>query len=76
MLKDKKEIGHKANDYIEHDENVTFSKKLLTVDWLKSQQNIPNNTLYLSKGVIISPLAKDMIKEKRLTVRYVKDDAS
>lgn len=76
LLKDKKELEHKPNDYIEHDENATFSKKLLTVDWLKSQQNLPNNTLYLSKGVIISPLAKDMIKEKRLTVRYMKGDAS
>ncbi|OIK15990.1 hypothetical protein BIV60_06795 [Bacillus sp. MUM 116] len=48
-----------------------FKKKLLTHDWIESQAHFPNNSIYLSKGVIISPLAKDLLKEKKLTVRFI-----
>jgi hypothetical protein len=51
--------------------HLTFKKKLLTPDWILAQAHFPNDIIYLPKGVIISPLAKDMLKEKKLTVSYI-----
>ncbi|WP_331280337.1 hypothetical protein [Bacillus sp. UNC438CL73TsuS30] len=53
------------------DGGLTFKKKLLTPEWIKAQQEFPNHTLTLPKGVIISPLAKDLLKEKKLTIKYI-----
>lgn len=50
---------------------LTFNKKLLTPGWIQSQSNIVNDTIYLSKGVIISPLARDLIKERKLTLKVI-----
>ncbi|WP_244933545.1 hypothetical protein [Neobacillus mesonae] len=55
-------------------ENVIFSKKLLTPDWIQAQVHFPNCTVYLKQGTIISPLAKDLLKEKKLTVKFFKRD--
>ncbi|WP_026573448.1 hypothetical protein [Bacillus sp. UNC438CL73TsuS30] len=49
---------------------LTFKKKLLTPEWIQAQKEFPNQTLYLPKGVIISPLAKDLIKEKKLAIKF------
>lgn len=56
------------------DENMIFTKKLLTPNWIQAQGQFLNNTIYLSKGVIISPLAQDLLKEKKLTVRFIEKD--
>lgn len=56
----------------DHEGKLVFSKKLLTPNWIKLQDSIPDNTIYLSKNVIISPLAKDLIKEKKLTIKVMK----
>lgn len=50
---------------------LTFNKKLLTPGWIQSQSNIIDDTIYLSKGVIISPLARDLIKERKLTLKVI-----
>lgn len=50
---------------------LTFKKKLLTPDWILAQAHFPNDTIYLPKGVIISPLAKDLLKEKKLIVSFI-----
>ncbi len=49
----------------------TFKKKLLTADWIRAQSHFPNDTILLPKGVIISPLAKDLLKERKLTVQFI-----
>lgn len=54
--------------------NVIFNKKLLTPEWIHAQPHFPNSTVYLQKGVIISPLAKDLLKEKKLIVKFFKKD--
>ncbi|MEK3935454.1 hypothetical protein MKY41_09035 [Sporosarcina sp. FSL W7-1349] len=56
----------------EYEGKLTYTKKLLTQKWIQSQNSIPDNTIYLSKNVIISPLAKDLIKEKKLTIKVMK----
>ncbi len=64
------EFPGKRNDQTQEN-NLTFEKKLLTPDWIQSQSTITNDTIYLSKGVIISPLAKDLIKERKLTLKVI-----
>ncbi|WP_371261510.1 hypothetical protein [Bacillus sp. MUM 116] len=59
------EINHPGNDCL------TFKKKLLTPEWINSQPEFPDHTLTLPKGVIISPLAKDLIKEKKLILKFI-----
>lgn len=50
---------------------TVFEKKLLTPAWIQSQKEIVDNTIYLSNDVIISPLAKDLVKEKKLTIKLM-----
>lgn len=50
---------------------LVCTKKLITVEWVEGQSNIPNDTIYVKKKTIISPLAKDYMKEKGLTITYV-----
>ncbi|MFC7392698.1 hypothetical protein [Scopulibacillus cellulosilyticus] len=48
-----------------------FQGKLLTADWVLSHSDFPDQELLVRKGTIISPLAKDLLKEKKLTVQYM-----
>lgn len=52
-------------------DTFTFRGKLLTADWLSAQSDIPDKTIYLPKGTIVSPLALDLMKEKKLAVQYI-----
>lgn len=71
-IKDEKnKEGNKNNKKETLTDGSTLTKKLLTPEWIKSQSNISNNTINIYKATIISPLAKDMIKEKGLNVRYI-----
>ncbi|WP_313958700.1 hypothetical protein [Bacillus sp. X1(2014)] len=64
--------GLSGNPSVSSSENqLTFIKKLLTPDWILAQSHFPKDTIYLPKGAIISPLAKDLLKEKKLTVSYI-----
>ena len=53
---------------------LVFNKRLLTAEWIQEQPHIPNNVIYIAKGTIISPLAKDMLKEKKLSIKIAKKD--
>ncbi|WP_311202578.1 hypothetical protein [Peribacillus aracenensis] len=55
-------------------DHFSYTKKLLTSDWFESKSYSPNDTIYLQKGTIISPLAKDLIKANKLNVLFVKKD--
>ncbi|MFH0069276.1 hypothetical protein [Peribacillus sp. NPDC056705] len=55
-------------------EHLSYTKKLLTTEWFESKSYSPNDTIYLQKGTIISPLAKDLIKANKLNVLFVKKD--
>ncbi|MGE7185951.1 hypothetical protein ACQKKK_18795 [Peribacillus sp. NPDC006672] len=54
--------------------HLSYTKKLLTTDWFEAKSYSPNDTIYLQKGTIISPLAKDLIKANKLNVLFVKKD--
>jgi hypothetical protein len=48
-----------------------FQGRLVSADWVKQQLKNTNFTrLTLGKGTILSPLAKDMLKEKGISVLY------
>ncbi|SIS04723.1 hypothetical protein SAMN05878482_110118 [Peribacillus simplex] len=55
-------------------DHLSYTKKLLTTDWFESKSYSPNDTIYLQKGTIISPLAKDLIKANKLNVLFVKKE--
>lgn len=44
--------------------------KLLTAEWVKAQADFPDAGLVLRQGTILSPLAKDMLKEKGIAIHY------
>ncbi|WP_103104587.1 hypothetical protein [Brevibacillus reuszeri] len=44
--------------------------KLLTAEWVKAQAEFPDAGLVLRQGTILSPLAKDMLKEKGIAIHY------
>ncbi|MGG3555827.1 hypothetical protein ABES23_03890 [Peribacillus frigoritolerans] len=69
--------GQNKQDYLENhskDNRLSYTKKLLTADWFESKSYRPNDTIYLPKGTIISPLAKDLLKANKLNVLFVKKD--
>jgi hypothetical protein len=49
-----------------------FSEKLVTAEWVMSQADFPDRRLVLRQGTIVSPLAMDLLKEKRIAVHYVR----
>ncbi len=51
----------------------TFQGKLLTANWVQSQAEFPEQTIFIPNKTIVSPLAKDLIKEKGLVVQYPKN---
>ncbi|MFP3387736.1 hypothetical protein [Brevibacillus sp. SIMBA_040] len=46
------------------------SAKLLTAEWVNAQAEFPDAGLVLRQGTILSPLAKDMLKEKGIAIHY------
>lgn len=52
------------------EETLTFSGKLMSASWVRSQTFWPDCNLILQKGVIVSPLAYDLLKEKGIEVQY------
>ena len=50
---------------------AVFSGKLLTADWIKSQPELKDTILHVKKGAIVSPLAFDSMRERRITVSYM-----
>lgn len=53
------------------EEETVFSGKLLTADWIRSQPELRDTTLLVKKGAIVSPLAYDSMRERRITVSYL-----
>lgn len=68
---EKRSSENKTDTQNQVSHKLAFSKKLLTADWVASLGNVSNENLYLSKKTIISPLARDLIKEKNLTVKIL-----
>lgn len=53
------------------DNAVRFEGRLISADWVKQQlKSKAFNRLTVGKGTILSPLAKDMLKEKGVAVHY------
>jgi hypothetical protein len=51
--------------------NALFEGKFVSAEWVKQLENIKRNSrLMLAKGTILSPLAKDMLREKGISVQY------
>ncbi|EMT52479.1 MULTISPECIES: hypothetical protein [Brevibacillus] len=50
---------------------AVFSGRLLTADWIRSQPQLRNTTLYVKQGSIVSPLAYDSLRERGVTVSYL-----
>nr|WP_065409895.1 hypothetical protein [Bacillus wudalianchiensis] len=64
-----------ANEGLQfYEDSLLFRKRLLTAEWIQAQSHIPNNVIYVAKGTIVSPLAKDLLKEKKLTIKIAKRD--
>lgn len=72
----KGEASQSTNDLVKssRENKIPSGKKLVTPDWIASQSFNLNATICLPKDVIISPLAKDLIKEKCLTIRFIEQD--
>ncbi len=70
----KTEMTSSKNNSITENNQLAFDKKLLTTDWIQAQSLIPNNTIVLPKGVIISPLAKDLLKQRKIMVKWIERD--
>ncbi|TCP31544.1 hypothetical protein EV207_10233 [Scopulibacillus darangshiensis] len=70
----KAEVSEKPNSLPGkfNNNHLTFGGKLLTAGWIQSQTDFPDQTIFLRKGAIVSPLAKDLLKEKGLTVQIFK----
>lgn len=51
------------------EDGCVFDGKLLTVEWLQRQTHLPNKIIYLQADTLISPLAKDLLKEQGWHVR-------
>ncbi|MBD0380194.1 hypothetical protein [Paenibacillus sedimenti] len=50
---------------------LTFEGKLVSAEWVKQQPQINRTArLTLAKGTILSPLAKDMLREKGIAVQF------
>ncbi|WP_240374218.1 hypothetical protein [Bacillus piscicola] len=49
---------------------LPIKKKFLTAEWIENNMPFPNNKLTLPKGVIVSPLAQDILKENQVTLHY------
>lgn len=60
-----------TNQESKNENSIVFQKRLLTANWISSQGNLRNETIFLSKNAIISPLAKDLMKERNLTVKRI-----
>jgi hypothetical protein len=63
--------GATADAISEQNQPVAFHGKLLTADWIKANLPIPGRTLTIPKGVIISPLAQDALREKGITAQFI-----
>lgn len=76
LCKELEENGQNKQEPLEENhskgDHLPYTKKLLTTDWFESKSYSPNDTIYLQKGTIISPLAKDLIKANKLNVLFVK----
>ncbi|SDN68969.1 hypothetical protein SAMN04487897_10492 [Paenibacillus sp. yr247] len=58
-------------DEIPFEARVEFDGRFISAEWVKQQKNIDRvSQLMLSKGTILSPLAKDMLREKGIAVAY------
>lgn len=63
--------SNQINDKEDIQDGYVFTKKVLTTEWINSQRNINSDKIYVRKSVIISPLAKDVLKEKGITISYL-----
>lgn len=45
-------------------EGLFFQGKLLSADWVKAQSDLAGIVLLVQKGTIVSPLARDLLKER------------
>lgn len=52
--------------------NASFEGKLLTAGWVQSHAESLEYQILLQKGTIISPLAKDLLKEKGISAQYIR----
>jgi hypothetical protein len=68
------EISHSTNNSITQNNQLVFEKKLLTTEWIQAQSHFPNDMIFLPKGVIISPLAKDLLKQRKIMVKWIERD--
>lgn len=63
--------GPAAIEPIEAIEHLQFEGRLISADWVKQQlANKAFTRLSVGKDAILSPLAKDMLKEKGIVVHY------
>ena len=53
------------------DETVVFQGKFLSAEWVKSQSVFLDKKVWVSEGVIVSPLAADILQEKGVRVQYL-----
>ncbi|MEX2461904.1 MAG: hypothetical protein WD469_11535 [Paenibacillaceae bacterium] len=65
-------IGDDTAEKVEdRNEIVVFKEKLVSADWVIQQsKNKSFRSLTVGKGTILSPLAKDMLKEKGIRLEY------
>jgi hypothetical protein len=60
-----------AGDLTDAKGSVAFDGRLVSADWVKQAfKNKEFTRLTVSKGTMLSPLAKDMLKEKGISVQY------
>lgn len=57
---------------VETGHQEVHSTRLLTADWVAKQTDFPDDRLVLREGTIVSPLAKDLLREKGITVHFVR----
>lgn len=59
-----------AESELASEESSQFKGKLLTADWVKSQTGFPDKTVLLKRGVIVSPLAQDLLRERGIRIQF------
>jgi hypothetical protein len=64
-------IGSAVVETVEPSDHVQFEGRLISAEWVKQQlTNKAFSRLTVGKDAILSPLAKDMLKEKGIAVHY------
>jgi hypothetical protein len=70
-VKEKRQTEPIFSDQQAADETLVFQGRFLSAEWVKSQPGFPDQQVWIAEGVIVSPLAFDILKEKGVRVQYL-----